>query len=95
MLKRCAACAIGAGAARPGLSTERTVAILSGNSLEHQLLSLAAMHVGIPCAHLAALFAALQRFWQIAPHAGTDDAGADLCAGWRAVRAGADCGAAD
>ncbi len=31
-----------------GLSGERPVAILSGNSIEHGLLALAAMHVGIP-----------------------------------------------
>jgi feruloyl-CoA synthase len=33
-----------------GLSTERPLVVLSGNDLEHQLLCLAAMHVGIPCA---------------------------------------------
>src|SRR5262245_40497187 len=31
-----------------GLSAERPVAILSGNSVEHALLALAAMHVGVP-----------------------------------------------
>ena len=31
-----------------GLSPERPIAILSGNSLEHALLALAALHVGIP-----------------------------------------------
>jgi feruloyl-CoA synthase len=33
-----------------GLSVERPVAILSENDLEHLLLLLAAMHVGVPCA---------------------------------------------
>ena len=31
-----------------GLSAERPIAILSGNSIEHALLALAAMHVGVP-----------------------------------------------
>ncbi|MEZ4707975.1 MAG: feruloyl-CoA synthase [Caldilineaceae bacterium] len=44
-----------------GLSTERTVAILSGNSLEHQLLSLAAMHVGIPYAPISPPYALLSK----------------------------------
>ncbi|MEZ4863428.1 MAG: feruloyl-CoA synthase [Caldilineaceae bacterium] len=35
------------------LSSERTVAILSGNSIEHLLLALAAMHVGIPYAPIS------------------------------------------
>ena len=33
-----------------GLSTKRPLAILSGNDLEHALLALAAMHVGVPYA---------------------------------------------
>jgi feruloyl-CoA synthase len=36
-----------------GLSAERPVAILSGNDLEHALLSLAAQHVGIVCAPIS------------------------------------------
>ena len=39
---------IGAALLRRGLSAERPIAILSGNSIEHALLALAAMHVGIP-----------------------------------------------
>ena len=36
-----------------GLSTERPVVILSGNSLDHLVLALAAMHAGIPFAPIA------------------------------------------
>ena len=43
------------------LSTERTVVILSGNSLEHQLLSLAAMHVGIPYAPISPPYSLLSK----------------------------------
>ena len=35
------------------LSTERTVVILSGNSIEHALLALASMYVGVPYAPIA------------------------------------------
>ena len=40
--------AIAAGLLLRGLSAERPIAILSGNGIEHALLALAAMHVGIP-----------------------------------------------
>jgi feruloyl-CoA synthase len=36
-----------------GLSAERPVAILSGNDLEHAVLALAAMHVGVPYAPIS------------------------------------------
>jgi feruloyl-CoA synthase len=36
-----------------GLSRDRTVVILSGNSLEHAMLALAAMYVGVPYAPIA------------------------------------------
>jgi len=39
---------IGAALLERGLSAERPVAILSGNDVEHALLGLAALHVGIP-----------------------------------------------
>jgi feruloyl-CoA synthase len=39
---------IGAALLRRNLSPERPIAILSGNSLEHALLALAALHVGVP-----------------------------------------------
>jgi feruloyl-CoA synthase len=41
---------IAAGLLARGLSQERPIAILSGSSIEHALLALAAMHVGIPFA---------------------------------------------
>src|SRR5215467_4434911 len=44
---------IGAALLRRGLSAERPLVILSGNDLEHQLLGLAAMHVGIPYAPIS------------------------------------------
>jgi len=42
------ACAIGQALLDRGLSAERPVAILSDNDIEHALLALACMHVGIP-----------------------------------------------
>src|SRR5512146_2461150 len=41
---------IGAALLRRGLSTDKPIVILSGNGIEHALLGLAAMHVGIPYA---------------------------------------------
>ena len=41
---------VGAALLKRGLSAERPLAILSENSLEHLLLLLGAMHVGVPCA---------------------------------------------
>ena len=43
-----AARAIGQGLIDRGLSAERPVLILSGNGIEHALLSLACLHVGVP-----------------------------------------------
>ena len=44
-----------------GLSTQRPVAILSENSLEHLLLALAAMHVGVPCAPISPAYSLLSK----------------------------------
>jgi len=44
---------IGTALLRRGLSAERPVAILSGNSVDHALLALAAMYVGIPYAPIS------------------------------------------
>jgi feruloyl-CoA synthase len=44
---------IGAALLRRGLSAERPVVILSGNDIEHALLALAAMYVGIPYAPIS------------------------------------------
>jgi len=45
--------AIGQALLDRGLSVDKPVAILSGNDLEHALLALAAMHVGIPYAPIS------------------------------------------
>ncbi|HEV3249300.1 MAG TPA: feruloyl-CoA synthase [Beijerinckiaceae bacterium] len=47
---------IGASLLARGLSAERPVAILSDNSIEHALLGLAAMHVGIPYAPISVAY---------------------------------------
>ncbi|MFI4997527.1 MAG: feruloyl-CoA synthase [Hyphomicrobiales bacterium] len=47
---------IGTALLARGLSPERPVAILSDNSIEHALLGLAAMHVGIPFAPISAAY---------------------------------------
>jgi feruloyl-CoA synthase len=44
---------IGAALLRRGLSAERPIAIISGNDIEHALLALAAMTVGIPYAPIS------------------------------------------
>jgi feruloyl-CoA synthase len=44
---------IGAALLRRGLSADRPIAIVSGNDIEHALLALAAMHVGIPYAPIS------------------------------------------
>ena len=45
--------AIAAALLARGLSPERPLAILSGNDIEHALLGLAAMHVGVPYAPIS------------------------------------------
>lgn len=49
--------AIGSALLARGLSTERPLLILSGNSLSHALMALGAQHVGIPSAALAPAYA--------------------------------------
>ncbi len=44
-----------------GLSAERPIAVLSGNSLEHALLGLAAMYAGIPYAPIAPAYSLASR----------------------------------
>lgn len=44
-----------------GLSAERPVAILSGNSINHALLTLAALHVGIPVAPVSPAYSLMSR----------------------------------
>jgi feruloyl-CoA synthase len=48
-----AAKAIGAGLIRRGLSAERPAMILSGNDIEHALLAVACLHVGVPYAPIS------------------------------------------
>ena len=50
---------IGAALLRRGLSPERPIAIISGNDIEHALLGLAAMGVGIPYAPISAAYSLL------------------------------------
>jgi feruloyl-CoA synthase len=50
---------IGAALLRRGLSAERPIAILSGNDIEHALLALAAMHVGVPYTPVSAAYSLL------------------------------------
>ena len=50
---------IGAALLRRGLSPERPIAIMSGNDIEHALLGLAAMYVGIPYAPISAAYSLL------------------------------------
>jgi feruloyl-CoA synthase len=49
--------AIGAALLQRGLSVERPLLILSGNSLSHALMALGAQHVGIPSAALSPAYA--------------------------------------
>jgi feruloyl-CoA synthase len=46
---------------RQNLSAERPVAILSDNSVEHALMTLAAMHVGIPAASISPAYSLLSK----------------------------------
>jgi feruloyl-CoA synthase len=53
--------AIAAALLQRGLSAARPVAILSGNDIEHALLGLAAMHVGIPYAPISVPYSLLSQ----------------------------------
>ncbi len=62
---------LAAGLVKLGLSPTTPIMILSGNSIEHALLALAAMHVGIPYAPIAPSYSlsvreygALEHVWQ-------------------------------
>jgi feruloyl-CoA synthase len=52
---------IGAALLALGLSAERPVLVLSDNSLEHALLALGAMHVGIPFAAISPAYSLMSR----------------------------------
>jgi len=51
--------ALGASLVERGLDRERPLLILSGNSIEHALLMLAALHVGVPVAPLSPAYSLL------------------------------------
>ena len=53
--------AMAAGLVARGLSVDRPIVILSGNSLEHALLALAAMSCGVPYAPIAPAYSLLAR----------------------------------
>jgi feruloyl-CoA synthase len=53
--------ALAAALLQRGLSAQRPVAILSGNDIEHALLGLAAMHVGIPYAPISVPYSLLSQ----------------------------------
>src|SRR5437667_11889732 len=44
-----------------GLSTERPVVVLSDNSIEHALLALAAMHIGVPIAPVSPAYSLMSQ----------------------------------
>src|SRR5271167_3601201 len=50
---------IAASLLRRGLSSERPIAILAENSIDHALLALAALHVGVPYAPISPSYALL------------------------------------
>jgi feruloyl-CoA synthase len=52
---------IAASLLRRGLSSERPIAILSENNIDHALLALAALHVGVPFAAISPGYALLSR----------------------------------
>jgi feruloyl-CoA synthase len=52
---------IAAGLLSRDLSAERPIAILSGNDIEHLLLALAAMHVGIPFAPISVAYSTVSK----------------------------------
>ncbi|MBV9065906.1 MAG: feruloyl-CoA synthase [Methylobacteriaceae bacterium] len=52
---------IGAGLLSRDLSTQRPIAILSENDIEHLLLALAAMHVGIPFAPISVAYSTVSK----------------------------------
>ncbi|MGH6969792.1 MAG: feruloyl-CoA synthase, partial [Stellaceae bacterium] len=56
--------AIAGSLLRRDLSAERPIAILSGNDIEHALLGLAAMHVGIPYAPISVPYSLLSQDFQ-------------------------------
>lgn len=52
---------VGAGLLQAGASAQKPVAILSGNSVNHALVALAAMHVGVPVAPISPAYSLLDK----------------------------------
>ena len=62
-----------------GLSVERPLAILSGNDLEHALLALAALHVGVAYAPISPAYSLVSRdFGKLPGNPRAADAGAGV-----------------
>ena len=84
---------LASGLLRNGLSSKRPLIILSGNSIEHGLLALAAMYAGIPYAPIAPSyslgvkqFAALKHVWEnLEPAMAFVQNGAQFSAAMKAV----------
>jgi feruloyl-CoA synthase len=53
--------ALAGGLLRLGLSAERPLAVLSDNSIDHALLSLAAMHVGVPVSSISQAYSLMSK----------------------------------
>ena len=53
--------AIAANLLRRGLSADRPVAVLSDNSIEHGLVALAAMHIGVPVAPISPAYSLMSK----------------------------------
>ena len=78
---------IGAALLARGLSPERPLMILSGNDIEHALIGLAAIHVGIPYAPISPAYSLVSSdFGKLRHIVGIGDAGPRLRRRRRALR---------
>lgn len=59
---------LSAGLAKKNLTIEKPIAILSGNSIDHALLVLAAMYIGIPCAVISPQYALVSQDYSKLKH---------------------------
>ena len=60
--------AIGQALVDRGLSVDRPVAVLSGNSVDHAALALGAMHVGIPVVPVSVAYSTLSQKFELLKH---------------------------
>src|SRR6266480_6089424 len=73
-----------------GLSAERPLVILSDNNIDHALLALAAMHVGVPSAAISPAYSLMSKdFDKLKSMIGFARSRRDLCLTPEDVRAGA------